>query len=607
MYKETNKIKEGKIVVNEKYYKNVNYHVSNNCISIVFDGKGGLGSYSEANKKDYFTNGWVSIYENNKHISPHSDKEVSMIGRMQETSIELSSGLLRITQFIDADTNGVYSKYELVGSKDTGVDIAIMFSRVQDIKLISTDNIRKIKDNSSINIELNSNNNIATMFISFAEDYNEDSESYRIIKDNIIDYYNKAYNKVIEEIESIEIPTGLNKLETQTYYNNYFCSLMNYKEFKSDNLDYKAFSAGHKYSTPLRSYYRDSYYTVLPLYEEHPDKVKNQVITLAKGITQEFKCPSAVKADMSPWWIGHYDSPSFYVMMLYDYINYTNDTNLLDYIVNHFGVKRTLLELASLVVQAMSAQEKEGLLYKIGEYNKCDWADEVNRSGYVTYNNILYARANYCLSKLYEIYGSYKGEDYNEISNQYYIKYNSIINKMNNILWSDKLGYYVNFITYENDENKKVVEDNLSIDIVLAIVFGMTTTEQTKSILENMEKKLEVKNNSEVAYLEGFGVMCVYPLYSGVKTAYNKSSQPFNYHNGANWPYLTAMYALAKRENNMEYKGILTDCFSYNIEKGNYTPVEYFSPVCPDGSLLQAWNGAIAFVLNEKLSKNFYK
>ena len=178
---------------------------------------------------------------------------------------------------------------------------------------------------------------------------------------------------------------------------------------------------------------------------------------------------------------------------------------------------------------------------------------------------------------------------------------------MNKHLWSDELGYYINFKT-DKDNGREYVEDNLSIDTVLAVVFGMTTIEQSKSILKNMEDKLEVRNNTEMKKLNvpDFGVMCVYPTYKNIDSAYNKSSQPLNYHNGANWPYLTAMYALAKREYNMEYKHILTNWFNYNIENDNYTPVEYFSPVCPDGSLLQAWNGAVAFVLNEQLSKNFY-
>lgn len=66
------------------------------------------------------------------------------------------------------------------------------------------------------------------------------------------------------------------------------------------------------------------------------------------------------------------------------------------------------------------------------------------------------------------------------------------------------------------------------------------------------------------------------------------------------------MYAYAKRKYGMEYKYLLLDWFVYNLKKGNYTPIEYFSPYCKDGSLLQAWGGDVAFVLDEKLSREFW-
>ena len=49
---------------------------------------------------------------------------------------------------------------------------------------------------------------------------------------------------------------------------------------------------------------------------------------------------------------------------------------------------------------------------------------------------------------------------------------------------------------------------------------------------------------------------------------------------------------------NMDYMYPLTRWFEYNIEKGNYTPIEFFSPIQKDGSLLQAWSSTGAFVLS---------
>lgn len=57
----------------------------------------------------------------------------------------------------------------------------------------------------------------------------------------------------------------------------------------------------------------------------------------------------------------------------------------------------------------------------------------------------------------------------------------------------------------------------------------------------------------------------------------------------------------------MPYSQLLTLPFAYNLKKGNYTQIEYFSPYCKDGSLLQAWSGVAAFVLDEEISLHFYE
>ena len=124
-------------------------------------------------------------------------------------------------------------------------------------------------------------------------------------------------------------------------------------------------------------------------------------------------------------------------------------------------------------------------------------------------------------------------------------------------------------------------------------------------MLQNMERLLETRNNREQKAGD-FGAMCVYPFYGRADGAYRKSSQPFYYHNGASWPYLSAMYAYAKRKYGMEYRYALESWFEYNVNRGNYTPVEFFSPPQKDGSLLQAWCGAVAFVMDEALSLDFW-
>ena len=47
--------------------------------------------------------------------------------------------------------------------------------------------------------------------------------------------------------------------------------------------------------------------------------------------------------------------------------------------------------------------------------------------------------------------------------------------------------------------------------------------------------------------------------------------------------------------------------FEFNLARGNYTPVEFFSPVHPDGSLLQAWSGVGALALRHPSGDFFRK
>ena len=123
--------------------------------------------------------------------------------------------------------------------------------------------------------------------------------------------------------------------------------------------------------------------------------------------------------------------------------------------------------------------------------------------------------------------------------------------------------------------------------------------------MDNMEQLLESQNNKEQGG-GAFGVMCVYPPYDLPRAACNKSSRLFDYHNGANWCYLTAMYAYAKSLYGKDWLTPLTETFRYMTDHGYYTLIEYFSPCCPAGSPLQAWSAAMAFAF-EKAGERFFE
>ena len=581
----------GAIVVYGKLFEEVKYNVSNFCLSACFNGKGGIEYCSVADGPTFSSPiRYMKLSFNGKIQDALLDKKISMLGRKQTCEISLKTAVLQIEQFLSEKDCGIYTVYSLISDNPNDVlEIGLMgnlffgISKFENNFVIARGNtfasdctFRFCAENSAVYIKLDSNTPKIHTFIMCEEatEINKDFQSK----------FNTVYESVKKEITLVEVPDNLDETEEALYHSAYWCALENYKE----KGDYRGFMAGCRYLSPMRTYYRDSYYTVLPMYNGNSDKVKNQIVTLARGIGEDGSCPSAVKSDWTDWWGDHYDSPSFLAMMLYDYINYCGNLALSDLKV---GNKTVFEKVIEAIEHLSDYADSTGLLYKEGLYNKRDWADEVNRHGYVTYDQLLYARALYCIAKIYELRDN--REQYINWSDRF-IKVKKAINK---ILWDEEKGYYVNFT------NNDYTEDNLSIDTVFAAIFDIADAERSKRMLIKMEEMLETPNNGVP---EGFGSMCVYPFYQKIDSASNKSSQSFDYHNGANWPYLSAMYAYAKRKYGMEYKHLLTIPFEYNLKKRNYTPIEYFSPYCDDGSSLQAWSGVAAFVLDEKTSINFF-
>ena len=119
-----------------------------------------------------------------------------------------------------------------------------------------------------------------------------------------------------------------------------------------------------------------------------------------------------------------------------------------------------------------------------------------------------------------------------------------------------------------------------------------------------MEALLETRNNAR--YGE-FGTLCVYPPYAASARLVEKSAYPLRYHNGADWPYLSALYAFAKKLYGMDYRYPLTRWFTVGLEQGFATPVEYYSPYYPAGGMLQGWSAFAAVVLERENADGIFR
>jgi hypothetical protein len=626
--------REGAIVEQKEYHHKTFYDVSNRITTAQFDGRGNISRYAVINKWEIIDCFYSSFMVNGVNPDYYDKKEVTMLGRIQKVKFNAGKAQITLTQFIDNETNAVFTEYSIENLEDISAELHFNFgvnftsylkqlfgSRLSISNLLGIfggfiKNKGKLRKAGIFPIEKGvvvRNNVIGDFYLDVALSLGGEAlereqiyyNQYRISvqgKDKVVmrfvlsagtrgdfSYVDAGkclidFDLHIQEAQrwnsSLPCPESVKDGKMQAYYKNLInCSLGMYKE----RGEFKGFIAGINYQFPARTYYRDGYWTILSILPVAPELVKNEILTLSNGINKDGRCPSAVKSDFKNWWGDHYDSPSFFVTMLYDYVRKTGDKTILD---SHWSGGGTVLDAAESVIKKLSEHaDARGLLVKEGRYNRRDWADNVFRRGFVTYDSALYARA-------LEGLGFLNGLKDNREKKDYYDKlFLSSKAAINDTLWDEEKGYYVNYIDGD------FVEDNLSLDTVVTVLFDIAGESRARRVLEAMEKTLETRNNKEQRAGD-FGVMCVYPFYKRGGDVVLKSTEPYYYHNGADWPYLSAAYAYAKLMYKMDYLYPLTRWFDYNLEKGKYTPVEFYSPPHKDGSMLQGWSALGAFVLS---------
>lgn len=636
--------KDGAITVEGVLADTAYYDVSNNRITAQFDGRGAISKYAVMNKFSVFSN-YYSVYSVDGIPLDYSEpKTVTMCGKKQVTAISHPACDITITQFLDSGTNAIFVETEVEAKRDLYFSDTVNFginygSYVEQLlanrlsaKTIATLLAGFVKSKRNGMTDAGSHRRLhgdvlGDFYIDFAisDDavalehergfYNQFShgaglrageiKKFRYVVsagtrsdytfsdvDAAFDRFDAAKAEADAYIASLACPDGGKVAEVkgkefaEAYYRSLLnCSLSNYKELGK----FKGFLAGIVYQFPARTYYRDAYWTVLSVLPVRPELVRNEIMTLADGINKKGECPSAVKFNFRNYWGNHYDSPSFFVIMLYDYVRHTGDKSVL----TAECACGTVFDAARLVLNRLGEEtDATGLLVKGGEYNRRDWCDNVFRGKYVTYDEALYARALFAMAELSDTVGV--------SGDEWYGKYLKVKKAINELLWDESKGWFVNY----KDDN--FVEDNLSIDTVPVILFGLCDDARAKSVLANMEKYLESdKNKEQIA--GDWGTMSVYPFYKRAADIVQKSSLPYYYHNGGDWPYLSCIYAYAKLMHGMDYVYPMTRWFEYNFDKGNYTPVEFYSPLHKEGSLLQAWSSTGAFVMSYPDGKFFDK
>jgi hypothetical protein len=364
--------------------------------------------------------------------------------------------------------------------------------------------------------------------------------------------------------------------------------------FKELPGDFAGLVAGREYAYPPRLYFRDSYWTAQVLLPFRPDLVRRHLLCLAWGIHHDGQCPSAVFAPhllggqdgvLGPgqldWLPDHYDAPAYLLLLLDDYLQATGDWAILMEELPH---QPSLWHATQAATHYLMGRDRDGdgLIEK--PYKANDWADNVRRSTWVTYDQALYAAALKAATRM----AIQCKED--DAAALYRHKAEAARQALDVRLWDSIKGHHVNY------RRPGFAEDHFSIDTLTTLYYDLVDEEKAKRML-TAARQLQTRYNRRQPYGD-WGVMCVFPPYREPRDLFSISADPYRYHNGADWPYWDGVYAdILMRRADPDWRYVLTRWWEYGLEQGWLTPVEYYSPPYRVGGMMNGWSAMPAAVL----------
>ncbi|MBW9052916.1 GH116 family glycosyl hydrolase [Rhizobium mesosinicum] len=350
-------------------------------------------------------------------------------------------------------------------------------------------------------------------------------------------------------------------------------------------------AAGQAYSAPARTYYRDGYWTLQALLERAPDAVRSQIELLARGIQPDGEAPSGViltgpaqaeewekvrrshpqikEEHLRPgdWWSDHFDSPLFFILTIGDYIRTTGDSSPLTV---HW-------DKVIAIFDRYCGLDRAGNGLPVKPRHDRDWADNVFRHGYVSYDIGLWIGA-------LDVIAAYSGTIDGNIAAKAAATAKKARASIDDVLLQAG-GAYADY-----GEKHDFVEDHLTLDSLTLLRYRAVSAERARTVLAKVEAVLETRNNASQPYGD-WGVMCAFPPFKRQKDTRSKSAFRYRYHNGSDWPYLSGLYAeqrLIHDLSDAEYP--LLRWWETCLEEGWMGAVEYFAPPWGRGSLLQGWS-----------------
>lgn len=355
-------------------------------------------------------------------------------------------------------------------------------------------------------------------------------------------------------------------------------------------------AAGLAYSAPARTYYRDGYWTLQLLLKAAPAVVHAQIDLLAAGIQPDGEAPSGVIVSgpemalawealrttvfgfdwihkrRADWWSDHFDSPLFFVLTLADYVRATGDTEPLD---RNWPFVRAIYE-------RYVGLSPDGLPVK--PRHDRDWADNVYRSGLVSYDIGLWVGA---LDAIVEL-GAAQDPALAAKARAKAVETRAAVAAQ----MKRPHGGYPDYL----DGPAGVAEDHLTLDSLTLLRHDAVPEADALEVLERVRRDLESRHNAAQGFGD-WGMLCAYPPFSRRGDLRSKTVFPFRYHNGSDWPWLDGLYAGERLRRGLPgWRYPMVRWWEFCLSQGWMGAVEYFSPPWGRGSLLQGWSSMPAAV-----------
>ncbi len=607
------------------FHHDVRYDLSNYNVLLQTDGCFQISRYSIPNRFDvFFPNSFYLSVAINGVPLPHSvQKQVVMLGRMQTITLTHADITITGQVFLNENNQAVFQQFHFSSNAALDCSIEINFGfllHTQSFWEFQTEHQlfnRTSQQPTQIIAVTGKENRLLRHQITpeweFSLACSEPIHLREIEGDSL--HYSLDFplhagkehtSKIVYRMEDYEVPDPVPASQYLSNFDSSFQSALEYSQFLSDNAkgstplekslyssclnsalsnytemdDFKGFLSNAQYPPATKTFYRDSYFACLAALPYKPDWVKNQILMLALGVRQNGTCPDSVTGYRESHRPSQHDSGAFFITLLYEYICFTGNTALLNYVENG----STMLELAVQITQAMIDSADSNYLINRGKNDRKDWAGDIYREGYVTYIQALFYRSLYCTSKLLQLSGETQFQTYQDYAAK-------VRENINTLLWMPDQGHYYNYYSPQQKE------PNLSLDTIFTVLYGVATPKQTRQLLANMQHRLETRYNAKQPF-GNWGTMCVYPLYQHQAHLVEKSSHAFECHNGSDWPFLSCLYAFVKARFNMDYSYPLTCWYQHCLEHEWATPIGSYSPISGGHSFLHASSSIGAFVLD---------